>query len=399
MINRFFALYLFFFIATLSNAQQSGYWDKERSTIRQEVVKARNRIIIASEDLPTGTTEVVFRITLLDENQQMANSLVSVLKAIPDPTGISQGSAGAVLLLSKISGEDKCKYAVFSDESLVLAYKEEGKTDKACYTQNNPINKDAKRLSMTSSSCLKSNRLWFGFENKNWIMNQKIVLEIVPWVDYKLSRGWTKEKRKSILDLCKTTDLAKKIPNPDEYCVCVLEKVQKEYRYSEYQNLLAVEKTKTFKDFGTSCFKELGGSSGVYSGLRNQINTSFEQGKYGDVIEKSLVIINAHQGTALDYNTLGNSYLLTKQYGKAIKYLKEGEKLDDTELAIQLNLAHAYLMNDNFSKAKAIYKKYQSQNVSDSLSWNEKINLDFIAFQKAGIKSDDFDRILKIIDK
>ena len=399
MINRFFALYLFFFIATLSNAQQSGYWDKERSTIRQEVVKARNRIIIASEDLPTGTTEVVFRITLLDENQQMANSLVSVLKAIPDPTGISQGSAGAVLLLSKISGEDKCKYAVFSDESLVLAYKEEGKTDKACYTQNNPINKDAKRLSMTSSSCLKSNRLWFGFENKNWIMNQKIVLEIVPWVDYKLSRGWTKEKRKSILDLCKTTDLAKKIPNPDEYCVCVLEKVQKEYRYSEYQNLLAVEKTKTFKDFGTSCFKELGGSSGVYSGLRNQINTSFEQGKYGDVIEKSLVIINAHQGTALDYNTLGNSYLLTKQYGKAIKYLKEGEKLDDTELAIQLNLAHAYLMNDNFSKAKAIYKKYQSQNVSDSLSWNEKINLDFIAFQKAGIKSDDFDRILKLIDK
>lgn len=399
MINRFFALYLFFFIATLSNAQQSGYWDKERSTIRQEVVKARNRIIIASEDLPTGTTEVVFRITLLDENQQMANSLVSVLKAIPDPTGISQGSAGAVLLLSKISGEDKCKYAVFSDESLVLAYKEEGKTDKACYAQNNPINKDAKRLSMTSSSCLKSNRLWFGFENKNWIMNQKIVLEIVPWVDYKLSRGWTKEKRKSILDLCKTTDLAKKIPNPDEYCVCVLEKVQKEYRYSEYQNLLAVEKTKTFKDFGTSCFKELGGSSGVYSGLRNQINTSFEQGKYGDVIEKSLVIINAHQGTALDYNTLGNSYLLTKQYGKAIKYLKEGEKLDDTELVIQLNLAHAYLMNDNFSKAKAIYKKYQSQNVSDSLSWNEKINLDFIAFQKAGIKSDDFDRILKLIDK
>ena len=230
-------------------------------------------------------------------------------------------------------------------------------------------------------------------------MNQKIVLEIVPWVDYKLSRGWTKEKRKSILDLCKTTDLAKKIPNPDEYCVCVLEKVQKEYRYPEYQNLLAVEKTKIFKDFGTSCFKELGGSSGVYSGLRNQINTSFEQGKYGDVIEKSLVIINAHQGTALDYNTLGSSYLLTKQYGKAIKYLKEGEKLDDTELAIQLNLAHAYLMNDNFSKAKAIYKKYQSQNVSDSLSWNEKINLDFIAFQKAGIKSDDFDRILKLIDK
>jgi hypothetical protein len=37
-----------------------------------------------------GTTELIFRITLLDDNQQMAGSLVSLLKAIPDPTGISQ---------------------------------------------------------------------------------------------------------------------------------------------------------------------------------------------------------------------------------------------------------------------------------------------------------------------
>ena len=27
-------------------------------------------------------------------------------------------------------------------------------------------------------------------------MNQKIVLEVVPWVDYKASRGWTKEAKK-----------------------------------------------------------------------------------------------------------------------------------------------------------------------------------------------------------
>lgn len=398
MLNKHCTSIVFFLFTTLLFAQQSGYWDKERSTIRQEVVKARNRVVIASEDLPTGTTEVVFRITLLDENQQMANSLVSVLKAIPDPTGISQGSAGAVLLLSKISGEDKCKYAVFSDESLASIYKEDGKTEKACYVQNNSINKDAKRLSITTSSCLKSNRLWFGFENKNWIMNQKIILEVVPWVDNKLSRGWTLENRKAILNLCKTTDLAKKMPNSDDYCVCVLEKVQKEYRYQDYQNLLAVEKTKIIRDFGNSCFKEMGGSSSVYASLRSQINTSFEQGKYADVIEKSLVIISANQGTVLDYNTLGNTYLLTKQYGKALKYLKEGEKLDDTELALKLNLAHAYLMNDNYSKAKSIYKKYQSQNVTDSLSWKDKVSLDFVAFQKAGLKSNDFDRILKMFN-
>ena len=104
-------------------AQKDGYWDKTRSTTEEITVSARERIIIKTEDLPEGTTEMVYRITLLDENQQMAGSLVSVLKSIPDPTGISQGSAGAVFLLSKISGDDKCNYAVFSSNDLAKKYK------------------------------------------------------------------------------------------------------------------------------------------------------------------------------------------------------------------------------------------------------------------------------------
>ena len=109
-----------------SFAQKDGYWDKTRATTEEVTVSARNRIIIKTQDFPEGTTEVVFRITLLDKNQQMAGSLVSVLKSIPDPTGISQGSAGAVFILSKISGDDKCKYAVFSTADLASKYKENG---------------------------------------------------------------------------------------------------------------------------------------------------------------------------------------------------------------------------------------------------------------------------------
>jgi hypothetical protein len=88
--------------------------------------------------------------------------------------------------------------------------------------------------------------------------------------------------------------------------------------------------------------------------------------------------------------------LLTKQYGKAIKFLQDGERLDDTELLIKLNLAHAYLLNDNYKSSKAIYKKYQNQNVTDSLSWVEKTKVDFETFQKLGIKSDDFERVLSL---
>jgi tetratricopeptide (TPR) repeat protein len=394
-------LFLLLITANTVFSQKDGYWDKTRATTEEITVSARDRIIIKSQDFPEGTTEVVYRITLLDKNQQMAGSLVSVLKAIPDPTGISQGSAGAVFILSKISGDDKCKYAVFSSAEFAAKYKENGKTDDACLVQDTPVSKDAKRLSTEKSACMQSNsgNLWFGFESKNWIMNQKIILEVVPWVDNKLSRGWTLENRKAIIDQCKTSNLAQKMTNSDDFCVCILDKIQSKYNYKEFQKLLTVERAKAFKDFGNSCFGESSLSKSVYDDLRKQAAALTKQGKQGEAIQKLTTIINDGKATALDYNAIGSSYLLTKQYGKAIKFLKEGEKLDNTELLIQLNLSHAYLLNDNYSSAKAIYKEYQSQNVTDSLSWTQKIKQDFAAFKKAGIVSSDFKRILKLMEK
>jgi tetratricopeptide (TPR) repeat protein len=399
--KNFIVLFLLLITANTVFSQKDGYWDKTRATTEEISVSARDRIIIKTQDFPEGTTEVVYRITLLDKNQQMAGSLVSVLKAIPDPTGISQGSAGAVFILSKISGDDKCKYAVFSSAELAAKYKESGKTDDACLVQDTPVSKDAKRLSTDKSACMQSNsgNLWFGFESKNWIMNQKIILEVVPWVDNKLSRGWTLENRKAIIDQCKTSNLAQKMTNSDDFCVCILDRIQSKYKYKEFQKLLTVERAKAFKDFGNSCFGESSLSKSVYDDLRKQAAVLAKQGKQGEAIQKLTTIINDGKATALDYNAIGSSYVLTKQYGKAIKFLKEGEKIDDTELLIKLNLAHAYLLNDNYASAKAIYKEYQSQNVTDSLSWTQKIKQDFAAFKKAAIVSSDFERILKLMEK
>ena len=139
---------ILFLVNTFSVSAQSknGFWDKDRATTKEIVVSARDRIVVKTEDLPLGTTEIVYRITLLSENQEMASSLVSVLKSIPDPSGISQGSAGAVFLLSKVSGDDKCKYAIFSYEKASSDYVGSGETSRACLYQNNPVNKDAKRI-------------------------------------------------------------------------------------------------------------------------------------------------------------------------------------------------------------------------------------------------------------
>jgi tetratricopeptide (TPR) repeat protein len=246
---------------------------------------------------------------------------------------------------------------------------------------------------------LNSNAIWFGFESKNWIMNQKIVLEVVPWVDNKASKGWTIENRKAIIEQCKTSNLAQKMTNSDDFCVCILDKIQEKYSYFEFQKLLSIERSKAFKDFGASCFGETSVSNATYSGLRKEALNFAKQGKYGQVITKLTTIINDGKANALDYNLIGTSYLLTKQYGKAIKFLNEGEKLDDAELLIKLNLAHAYLLNDNFKSAKLIYKKYQFQNVTDTLSWVEKTKLDFENFKKVGVQNENFEKVLKLIEK
>ncbi len=380
-------------------AQKTGYWDKERATYKEIMVSARDRIVVETDDFPAGTTELIYRITLLDDNQKMAGSLVSVLKSIPDPTGISQGSAGAVFLMSKISGDDKCKYAIFSKSDLAKNYGTTGETVDACLVQNTAISKDAKRLSIDKSACLKSNaaKLYFGFESSNWIMKQKIVLEVVPWVDAKLSRGWTLENRKNIISQCKTSALARKMANSDDFCVCIAEKIQKQYTFQEFQKLLPMEQTKAYKDFGASCFEETGIAKTVFNDLRTKASNSVKNGDYSAAIKTYNEIVNQGKATATDYANLGNSYLLTKQYAKAIKVLKEGEKKDDTELLVKINLAHAYLLNGEFAKAKSIYKEYQNQNVTDNLSWTQKIKDDFQAFAKAGIQNDNFDKILKLI--
>ena len=382
-------------------AQQDGYWDKDRATTKEIIISARDRIVIKTDDFPIGTTELIYRITLLDDNQKMASSLVSVLKVIPDPTGISQGSAGAVFLLSRISGDDKSKYAIFASNEQALAYQKSGKINDACFAQETPLSKDAKRLSIDKSACLKNTtgNLWFGFESSNWIMKQKIILEVVPWVDTKLSRGWTLENRKFIINQCKTSALARKMANSDDFCICIEEKIQKKFKFQEFQSLLTIEQAKVYKDNGESCINETGVSKTIYNDLRGQALIFAKKGDYGNAIVQYLRIINDGKATAVDYANIGFGYIVTKQYGKAIKFLKEGEKLDNTELLVKLNLAHAYLLNGEFRNAKPIYKEYQVQNVNDSLSWIQKIKQDFATFKKAGIQNDDFDRIMKLIEE
>jgi tetratricopeptide (TPR) repeat protein len=395
---------ILFTIAILSQknyAQPDGYWDKDRVTNQQIVVNARDKVVFKSEDLPTGTTQIIYRITLLNENQELTSSLVSLLKSIPDPTGISQGSAGAVFLLSKISGSDECKYAIFTSNNFAQNYQETGNISKACLVQNTPINKDAKLLSLNKSLCLRdeTQNIWFGFESKNWIMNQKIVLEIVPWVDNKLSRGWNATNKKTTLSNIKKTENPFQINTSEVLNLSILEKIQNNYTFQEFKTLSDTEKSKTVNDFSNQIVSEAPKNSSVLQAINKQANASYANKNLENAIAILENTFSVNKNTsATDFNQLGFYYLLTKQYQKALQTIEKAEILDNANLSIKLNKAHTLLFLNQFSEAKNIYKKYQNQNIDSKTSWKQKVENDFLVFEKAGIQNNDFDKILKKLD-
>lgn len=386
------------FCSLLFSQSSEGYWDNVRTTNETINLSAGKRTVIKSTDLPDGTTEAVFRISILDDNQKLASSLVSLLKSIPDPTGISQGSAGAVYLLSTISGDDKCKYAIFNNEKDALQYQKTGETKNACFVQNTPINKEAKLLT-ENSGCVSNNskNLWIGFESDNWFMKQKIVFELVPWVNEKLSRGWTIAAKKSVLDEVKKLDIISSIAKKNEFAGSMLDLISKKMTYKEFKNLFPEEKQKIFSDLTFVALKETKEDKILSDLNRKKSEELFSTGKKEAAITMLESTIASASKSASDYNLLGKYYILTLQYEKALKTLKTAEKIDESDLGIKLNLAHAYVLTDDFKKAKEIHKRFAGQNISADVSWKQQTKSDFTEFEKQGINSKYFSKILKLL--
>ncbi|ESU28711.1 hypothetical protein FLJC2902T_13020 [Flavobacterium limnosediminis JC2902] len=396
MIRTVIIIILYFINLSTSYSQNIyGYWDKERATTREIVLGAGDRTWVRTDDLPIGTTEVVYRITLLDEDQKMVNDLASVLTILPDPTRVSKGSAVAISLMSKAAGDDKCYYSIFKTYEAADNYSKTGNYQTACYSNPNEINREVNRITLNNSACLKEDTgyIWFGFKNTNMIMSEKIVLEVMPWVDYKASRGWTKDIKNKFIQNCKTNSKKIQISNSEQYCLCLLNKLEEKYKLQEYQKLIPEEQNKILQDINIQCLNTTGELDKIYNEQRNTANTYIQRHQYSLAINKYLDIISNTTPKLEDYNNLAYSYILTKQFLKAIKYLKEGEKLDETDLLIKGNLAHAYLLNGDVELAKSMYIKYKSQNISENLSWIDMVKTDFEDFKRAGIHSDQFETI------
>lgn len=394
-----FFCFLFIVSGAIFSQSAEGYWDTMRITATNITLVPRERIFIKTDNFPTGTTEVVYRITVLNDNQKLSNSLFSVLKSIPDPSGISQGSAGAVLLLSTVSGDEKCKYGIYTSENTVKQYVETGKTDAACYFQNNAITKEAKLISKNSKCIIDtSSNLYFAFTNDNWVMQQKIVLEVVPWINKKASRGWNLKTKQEVLAILKRQTVYKNSSKKEIFSGLFLENLTQKQSYADFKLLLDVEKNILIQNTVNLVLVQSGEIKLITNQLRKQAATYFTNSNYEDAI--TIIkeqIIDSGLATTNDYIDLGRFYLFSRQFEKAFQSLKKAEDLDSAQLKTQLNLAHVYLFTDKVGDAKLLHKKYKLQNITATKSWIAQTNEDLKIFEEKGFSTENFKKIKAII--
>lgn len=380
-------------------SQKDGFWDKERATSKEIILTAGKRALIKTEELPSGTTEFVFRITLLNEGQKLTSSLVSVLNAIPDPTGISQGAAGAIHLTSAISGDDKCTYAIFNESNQANQFLKDGSSDKACFEQKEKVNKEVKLISMSSTCLTNIPNLWFGFESQNWLMNQKIVLEVVPWVDYNVSRGWTKQTKKEIEKMCTSFSFYHQLSKKEIFTGEFINLFTERYKYAEFKNMLDSEKATINSEITLQSLNNTKQINDFIELKRKTAWDFYKKGEYQKAI--SFIqdeIIDNKWAQAKDYSALGDIYIETKQFILAKESYFKATELDSNHLWYQLKYANALVFNDELSEAKEIHKKYKSNNIDAKTSWTQQAKLDIAFYKSKGLNVDDFKKILRILE-
>jgi len=398
MINKLVAL--LFLNAFFSYAQQDGFWDKERAFTKEIKLGSGNRVVVKIDDLPEGASKFVYRISLIDENSKITNSLASVLKMIPDPTGISQGTAGAITLTNSFSGDDTCLFGIFTSEKSSNQFLVDGKLDKACYAIKDPVNKDSKVISIQNTKCFdNAPHLWFAFENKNWVLSTKIVLEVVAWVDVKASRGWNLETKKELVSIGKKLEWYKKSPNQEVFLAQFITVFTEKYKYSDFKQFLAVEKTKAIKEVQDITLKKSNQYDNYLNTIRVDAVKLYNDNKVDKAISKiqDEIIFNK-AATAVDYGLLGHFYLFSKQFTKAEEYLNKAIALDKTDLTHQLHLAHVYLFTDRVSEAKDLHNQFKTQNITSQVSWINQTKSDFSEFEMKGFSTANFKKIIRILE-
>ncbi|NDV44666.1 tetratricopeptide repeat protein [Flagellimonas sediminis] len=114
------------------------------------------------------------------------------------------------------------------------------------------------------------------------------------------------------------------------------------------------------------------------------LSSKFQQYPHNERLQKEL---------AIAYSNLGWLYLRTKQFDQAMEVLQNAPRLPNPLWSLKCNLAHAYLLKDEWEKAQTLYAELRNRVNDEGKSFQEIILNDLNVLASDGIHHPNFIQI------
>ena len=221
----------------------------------------------------------------------------------------------------------------------------------------------------------------------------------MPWVDYKASRGWTKQNKKELETEITRLNFVSSLTKKEIFSGELINLIIAKYKFNEFKDLLSSEKTNIIQNLSLLAIQNTKQMNDFLEFKRKTAWDFYKKGEYQKAI--SFIqdeIIENKWAQAKDYSALGDIYIETKQFIKAKESYFKATELDSNHLWYQLKYANALVFNDELSEAKEIHKKYKSNNIDAKTSWTQQAKFDIAFYKSKGLNVDDFKKIMRILE-
>jgi hypothetical protein len=102
---------------------------------------------------------------------------------------------------------------------------------------------------------------------------------------------------------------------------------------------------------------------------------------------------------AVYVNIAGLKLMLQAPPAEVIQAAMRGIEVDPNQLSIKINLAHGYLFDNQFEKAKSLYLSNQDQSLANGHTFKQTVLDDFVELRQHGITHPDMAKIEKLLSK
>lgn len=210
---------------------------------------------------------------------------------------------------------------------------------------------------------------------------------------------WTGALRETYFQRFQSNFEGKLTPSVSEVSMCILSKLMKSFSPEAFSTKAKGEQEVLIAWMKNDCYSETKNQSlekrmSELEEMKLKINELEQKGDF-------VSMASLAERTALEFPSIAiqtkhmRSLLLSNQLNKAQTLGEVLAKNNKDNLVIQLNLAHIYLLSNQYKEAEKQYLKYQKWQTTEGVTWEQLIAGDFDFFIKNKIFNSSYDNIKK----